>query len=60
MTLLELEVMIRRRRDGGDKVNLRLSKGRWELKVAGTTVYGHNLDHLVGNAIEAKVLTRST
>jgi len=57
---MELERMIRGRRDGGDKVNLRLSKGRWELKIAGSTVYGSDLDRLVENAVAAKVLARPT
>jgi hypothetical protein len=60
MTLAEFDRMVRSRHDGGDSVRLRLKRGRWELQVAGTFVYGATLDAAVDRAVEYKILTRAT
>lgn len=57
-TLAELDRMVRARRDGGDNVRLRLHRGRWELSVAGTFIYGATLDEVVERAIERKIFVR--
>lgn len=62
MTLAELERLIRARPDGGDRVHLRLTRGRWELRhfpkkgdVPGC-VYGATLDELAERAVASGVL----